>query len=246
MDNYDFYVLVQFNIKMPHLGNNTNPAWLDYRLDIFRRYTFRSLLNQTDNRFRLWMVCLPESEDILMPKVEAMRQEHGPAMDNVDFVFNVEEACSYLEGNSESIYFLKIASDDLYHESVMKKVRQTLDPLGGMPMLMFNDGYIYDIYSKKLSTYVRWSMPTIAVKFGPGLFNAENFRKRFMCDITKVRDRFKPIIISGRLVCCLDHKMNLHSDPRRKGLELEHRTGEQSFNYQEMAPKILKEFGVET
>jgi len=246
MSNNDLYVLIQFNIKMLHLGNNTNPAWLNYRLDIFRCYTLHSLINQADSNIRIWMVCSPESEGILMPKIEAMRHEYEATMSKVDFIFDVEEACLRLEGNSESIYFLKIASDDLYHRSVTKKVRQTLGPLNGMPMLMFNDGYIYDIYSKRLSTYVRWSMPTIAVKFGPGLFNAENFRRRFMCDLTKVRGRFKPIIVSDRMACCLDHKMNLHSDPRRKGMEMEHRTGEQSFNYQEMAPAILKEFGVET
>lgn len=237
MDNCDFYVLILFNIKMPHLGNNTDSAWLDYRLDIFWRYTLRSLLNQTDNRMRIWMVCSPDSEKILMPKVGAMS--------NVDFIFDVEEACSHIEENRKPIYFMKIDSDDLYHESVVEKVRQILGHLDGMPMLMFNDGYIYDIFTKKLSTYVRWSPPTIAVKFGLGLFNANNFRSRCICNITKVRGRFKPIIIGGRLVCCLDHEMNLHADPRREGMEMEQRTGAQPFSYQEMAPAILKEFGVE-
>jgi len=236
MDNCDFYALILFNIKMPHLGNNTDSAWLDYRLDLFQRYTLRSLLNQIDNRMRIWMICTPESEKILMPKVGAMR--------DVDFIFDVDEACSHLEGNREPIYFLKIDSDDLYHESVVEKVRQTLGPLDGMPMLMFDDGYIYDISTRKLSIYMRWSMPTIAVKFGPGLFNADNFRARCICNITKVRDRFKPIIVSGRLVCCLDHERNLHADPRREGIEMERRTGERAFSYQEMAPAILREFGV--
>jgi len=162
----------------------------------------------------------------------------------VDFIFDVNEACAYLEGNPKPIYFLKTDSDDLYHKNVVEKVRQTLSPLDGMPMLMFDDGYIYNITTGKLSTYVRWSMPTIAVKFSPGLFNAENFLSRCICNITKVRGRFDPIIVSGRLVCCLDHERNLHADPRRKGMEIMQRTGEQPFSYQEMAPAILKEFGV--
>ncbi|GAG82200.1 unnamed protein product, partial [marine sediment metagenome] len=239
------YVIIPFNIKMPLLGNNTDSAWLDYRLDIFRCYTLRSLINQKDSNLRTWMICSPESKDVLMPKIEAMRREYEATMSKVDFIFDEEEAYSHLEGNSESIYFLKIGSDDLYHKNVTGKVRQTLSPLDEMPMLMFSDGYIYDIYSKRLSTYVRWSMPTIAVKFGPDFFSTDNFRRRFMCDSTKVRGRFEPILIRGRMVCCLDHKMNLHSDPRRKGVEMEYRTGEQPFNYQERAPAILKEFGVE-
>lgn len=238
MDNCDFYVMILFNIKMPHLGNNTDSAWLDYRLDIFQRYTLRSLMNQTDNNFRIWMICSPESKEILMPKIKSMSK-------TIDFVFDVEEACSHLEGNREPVYFLKIDSDDLYHESVVEKVRQALGPLDGMPMLMFDDGYIYDISTKKLLTYVRWSPPTIAVKFGPSLFNSDNFLSRCICNITKVRGRFNPIIVSGRLVCCLNHERNLHADPRREGMEIEQRTGEQPFSYQEMTPAILKEFGVE-
>ena len=244
MNNYDFYVLVLFNIKMPHLGNNTDDAWLDYRLDLFQRYTLKSLANQTDDIFRIWMVCTPESEDILMAKVETMKKQN-PMMAIVDFIFDVDKACSDMGKNSAPIYFLKIDSDDLYHKDVVEKVRETLGPLDGISMLMFDDGYIYNLNTRRLSTYVRWSMPTIAVKFSPGLFSADNFRSRCICDLTKVRRRFKPIIVSGRLACCLDHKMNLHADPRRKGIEMKHRTGESAFSYQEMAPTILKEFGVE-
>ena len=245
MDNHDFYVMILFNIKMPHLGNNTDNAWLDYRLDIFHRYTLRSLLNQTDNNFRIWMICMPESERILMPKVEMLRCRDAVMMSKVDFIFDVDNACSYIKENKEPIYFLKIDSDDLYHKNVVEKVRQTLGPLDGISMLMFDDGYIYNLSTRKLSTYVRWSMPTIAVKFDSGLFNADNFRSYCICNLTKVRDRFKPIIISGRLACCLDHKMNLHADPRRKGMEMKRRTGERTFNYQEQVPAILREFGVE-
>lgn len=100
MDKCDYYVLVLFNIKMPHLGNNTNPEWLDYRLEIFRRYTLRSLLKQTDGHFRIWMTCLEESEDILMPKIEVTRKKN-PMMDIVDFVFDEKVACERFADNME-------------------------------------------------------------------------------------------------------------------------------------------------
>lgn len=245
MDNCDFYVLILFNIKMPNLGNNTDLAWIDYRLDIFQRYTLRSLLNQSDNYIRIWMICSPESKKILMPKIETMRHKNAVMMSKVNFIFDVDKTCLRMEENKEPIYILKIDSDDLYRRDVVEKARQTLSPLIGISMLMFDDGYIYNLSTKRLSTYMRWSMPTIAVKFDLGLFNANNFRSHCICDLTKVRLRFKPIIISGRFVCCLDHEKNLHADPRRKGEEMNCRTGESVFNHQEMTPAILREFGVE-
>ena len=241
MNNY--YILILFNTKMPELGNNTNPDWLDYRLDLFQRYTLRSLINQTDGIFRVWMTCLEESEDIFMPKIE-MAKKKNPMMAVVDFIFDEKAACNRLIGHRDSIYFLKLDSDDMYHKNTIRKTKQILGPPRFISMAMFCDGYIYDINTKKMTTFVQWSPPNIAVKYIPGTFNQENFRKYCICNLTKVRTRFKPIIIGERMVCCLDHDMNLHSDPRRKGVEFEKRAGQGMEIHQDKISGILEEFGV--
>jgi|GEM_PF-6152043 len=243
MNKCNYYVLVLFNVKMPHLGNNTNSDWLDYRLELFQRYTLRSLLNQTDNHFRVWMTCLEESESILAPKVKTMKEKH-PEMDIVDFVFDENKKISYLENNNKQLYFLKIDSDDLYHRDVERKTKEILSPLRDIPMLMFCNGYIYDIRTRKMSTFVRWSMPNIAIKYSPGTFTQESFYEHCRCDLTKVRNRFDPIIIKDRMVCCLDHKMNLHVDPRRNGIEIGRRTGQGYSISQDKTSGILEEFGI--
>lgn len=229
---------------MPELGNNTNPDWLDYRLDLFQRYTLPSLINQGDGIFRVWMACEEGSEDILTPKVEAARKKN-PMMAIVDFVFDEQAACDRLAGHTEPIYFLKLDSDDMYRRNTMAKTKQILSPLRATPMVMFCDGYIYDIKTKKMTTFTQWSPPNIAVKYASGTFNWESFHKYCICNLTKVRMRFNPIIINGRMVCCVDHDMNLHSDPRRKGVELQKRTGQYAEIRQDKVPGILREFGVQ-
>lgn len=229
---------------MPQLGNNTNPDWLDYRLDIFQRYTLPSLTNQSDGVFRVWMICLEESEDILMPKIEIAKKKN-PMIAVVDFIFDEKAACDRLADNAESIYFLKLDSDDMYHKNTIRKTREILGPLNYISMLMFCDGYIYDIRTLKMATFIQWSPPNIAVKYIPDTFNRESFRKYCRCNLTKVRTRFKPIMVGERMVCCLDHKMNLHSDPKRKGVELEKRAGQDAIVHQDKIPGILKEFGVQ-
>jgi len=242
MDNY--YILILFNIKMPQLGNNTNPDWLDYRLDLFQCYTLKSLINQNDGIFRVWMTCLEESEDILMPKIEVAKKKN-PMMGVVHFVFDEQAACDRLMDHTEPTYFLKLDSDDMYHKNTIRKTREILGPLNNISMLMFCDGYIYDIHSKKMTTFVQWSPPNIAVKYVSGTFNRESFHKYCMGNISKVRKRLKPIILNVRMVCCLDHDMNLHSDSRRKGIELEKRAGQDAMVHQDEIPGILKEFGVQ-
>jgi len=229
---------------MSELGNNTNPDWLDYRLDIFQRYTLKSLINQNDGIFRVWMTCLEESEDILMPKIEVAKKKN-PMMAVVDFIFNEKATCDRLIGHRDSIYFLKIDSDDMYHKNTIRKTKQILGPPRFISTVMFCDGYIYDIRTLKMTTFVQWSPPNIAVKYTPSTFNRESFHKYCMGNISEVRKRLKPITLNGRMVCCLDHDMNLHSDPRRKGIELEKRAGQDAIVHQDEIPGILKEFGVQ-
>ncbi|MCK4792381.1 MAG: hypothetical protein KAV87_52110 [Desulfobacteraceae bacterium] len=246
MDNY--YILVLFNIKGAGLGNNTDSDWLDYRLEIFQRYTLRSLANQNDGIFRVWMTCLEESEDILTPKIEVTKKKN-PMMAIVDFIFDEQAACDRLTDNKESIYFLKLDSDDMYHRNTIKKTKQILSPyiaiLDDIPIVMFCDGYIYDIRTKKMATFTQWSPPNIAVKYPPGTFDRKSFQKHCICNLTKVRARFNPIIINDRMVCCLDHDANLHSDPRRKGIELGKRTGTDGEIQQDEISEILRGFGVQ-
>ena len=241
MDNY--YILILFNTKIPELGNNTNPRWLDYRLDIFQRYTLRSLTNQSDGVFRIWMICEKDSEDILMPKIEAAKKKN-PMMTIVDFIFDEQAAYSQFVDNKKVIYFLKLDSDDMYHRDTVRKTREILGSLNNMPMLMFCNGYIYDIRTGRISEFEQWSPPNIAVKYEARTFSINSFRRRCRCNITKVRKRFHPIVNMDSMVCALDHDMNLHNDLRRKGLEAGKRVGQSDYPYQERVPAILKEFGI--
>lgn len=244
MDNFGYYVLILFNVKIPLLGNNTDSEWLDYRLEIFRRYTLKSLINQTDNHFRIWMACMEESEDILMPKIETARKK-DPMMAIVDFVFDEKATCDRLADNVESIYFLKLDSDDMYRNDTIEKTKEMLTHSKDISLAMFCNGFIYNIKTRSLCTFARWSITTYAVFYPSRTLDYNSFRKYCICDQTKVRSRFNPIIDTNKMVCCLDHDMNLHNDPRRDGVEGKKRTGQKEYANQNEVPNLLKEFGLQ-
>lgn len=239
----DYYVIIPFNIKWPNLGNNTDPEWLGYRLKIFRKYTLESLANQTDKNFKIWFLCLPESEELLGPRLEAMRSE-DPRMRAMDFIFDEEASCGRLANNEESLCFLKIDSDDMYRNDTINRSKKLFRESNDISLVMFCNGFVYDTKTQNLHRFTRWSITTYAVFFPPQTFNHKNFRKYCMCDQTKVRGRFMPSIDLNRMVCCLDHERNLHSDPKRHGIERERRTGQDDNIIQKGAYEILKEFGV--
>lgn len=239
----NFNVLILFNTKRPHLGNNTDGKWLDYRLDIFRRFTLRSLLNQDSGPFKIWMLCSPESEEILTPKIEALK-ERFPTMALPDFIFDAKAACANLTPNPEPVYFLKIDSDDAYRSDTITRTTQLIGYRDGISLLMFCNGFIYNIKTRELSEFTRWSICSYAVFYPAQSFDYNSFQKYCLCNQTTVRDTFNPRLDMSQALCCLDHDKNLHSDPRRKGLEIGRRTG------QRKCPKgtegILKNYGIET
>lgn len=239
----DYYVLILFNTKKPHLGNNTDPKWLDYRLDIFRRYTLKSLHSQTSGPFRIWMACSKESKDMLIPRILAARMI-DPNMDSVVFIFDEEAACSSLENNERSLYFLKIDSDDLYRPDTIERTRTLLGNSADISMIMFCNGFILDLKTGSLCEFTRWSIGTYAVHFPPRTFDLDNYREYLVCDQTKVRSRFNPRLDLSKAVCCLDHDMNLHKDPRREGVERAKRTGQSKPICHRGAENILKDYGI--
>jgi len=190
------------------------------------------------------MACLEESEDILMPKIEAVRKK-DPMMDIVDFVFDEKAACNRLVDDTKALYFLKLDSDDLYRKDTIKRTRELLGHSDDISLVMFCNGFIYDIKTRTLCTFARWSITTYAVFYPPRTFDHNSFRKYCICDQTKVRKRFMPSIDMNSMVCCINHDMNLHNDPRREGVEVGRRTGQKEYANQSEVSGLLKEFGVE-
>lgn len=218
----NFHIVIPFNIKRPDLGNNVDPIWIDYRLKIFQEYTLKSLINQTDKDFKIWMLCHPESEELLIPKLREMRKKNQD-MYFVEFKFKDKNFNFLLEG--EPVYILKTDSDDLLHKDIVRRSKEKLNS-DEITLLMFCNGYVYNLKTRKIYSFIRWSITFYVIYFPTGTFSPETFQKHYFCDQTKVRKRFNPIIDMNRMMCCLDHDMNLHNDPRREGIEIGKRTGQ--------------------
>ena len=109
---------------------------------------------------------------------------------------------------------------------------------------MFCNGFIYDLKTKRLSRFTRWSVCSYAVYYPAQTFDHASFLKYCICNQTKVRGRFNPRLDMSRAICCLNHDRNLHNDPRRHGVELGKRTGQSGTIEPKAANEILREFGL--
>ena len=239
-----FIVYVPLNIKFPHLGNNTDSKWLQYRLKIFRDYTLKSLINQTDSDFRVAMVCCEESRDVLRNEEIALRRVSPDFMLVKDFYFSVKELYEdSLEDDWEYIYLLKIDSDDMYHKDAIAKCKSSLIKEDRPRLIWFKHGYDYDIRNNKM-WYMDFAPSFYGVVIPRNLYNIETLTQYCFCDQTTIRKKYRPEIPFERMYCCLEHGRNIHEDPCRNGNEMKKRCGQFRDVPEHLMAKTLEDFGI--
>jgi hypothetical protein len=239
----EFIIYILFNVKFPHLGNNTNSNWLDKRLALFQRYTLKSLINQTHNKFRVILYCCPESRNIMTDKMKSLKF-NNPDMKIVDCRFGINDlytAISRMKFNY--IFFLKLDSDDMYHRNAISDCIKYLPKKNTIQMLKFHHGYVYSLITKSFYDMTK-GCPFYCTMYPRSLFTTENLLKHSFSNQNQVDKKFHPIPIGHRRFIVLDHMLNLSKNPKRDGVEMLKRVGVGSRISKINRKNICSEFGL--
>jgi len=176
MDNH--VLITHFNLEgikeFPDLYSGT-PSWMEYRLEIFEKYTIPSLVNQTDSDFHLLMFChtntpSPHREKLLEfeSKYKFIKlmwdQTHftGLGGDIPSFYNSIKSA--YLEvrnNNSDEIICSKIGTDDLIDTRFNEVIKNTTNTHQALNLAR---GLYWDINENKFIYSYFPSGPFISVK----------------------------------------------------------------------------------
>jgi hypothetical protein len=145
-------------IYIPFTGVGTNRVfsneWLKDRIEIFKNYTLKSLLNQTNKDFHIWLSFRPEDkENPLLRELDGydfIKTFHGLAYwddRNEEANKTLEErlgaSLDYLPGGrSNYIYLTRIDSDDMLHKDVVQLIQD--QEVYGVKALTLQNGYVYN------------------------------------------------------------------------------------------------------
>lgn len=123
--------------------------WIDYRIDIFMKFTMKSLKQQTNQDFQAFILYEKESEVIL--KEALAKYEKLP--DNIQFTTLKEskQIADNIRGY-DFLYLVRIDSDDMYHKSYIQKLHDYM-PKEETQVLINQNGYLYDSLNHRLSKY---------------------------------------------------------------------------------------------
>ena len=166
MDNHVIIThcnLEGFDVDDIYVGN---PSWMEYRLDMFEKYTLASLSNQTDPEFHLLMFChsnTPEPYKQQLLELEKnysflklmWEQTHFTGLGGEISSFYNSIKNAYLEvrnNNSDEIICSRMGTDDMaearFNEVIKSLTQQsfTISIAGGLYWDVIKDEFLHSMF----------------------------------------------------------------------------------------------------
>lgn len=165
-------------IYIPFVGVGINKRfsqeWFADRIEIFKNYTLKSLLNQTNKDFTLWLSFRPE--DLTNPLIESLSnilQQSGlrfvmtfdglmywddrneTVNNNLEQRINSSLISLRLLDLGDLIYLTRLDSDDMLSRMAVDHIQHGW--VINVEALVFRKGYIYN---KELDQLAKWEPPT--------------------------------------------------------------------------------------
>ncbi|EES71520.1 hypothetical protein POTG_03853 [Paenibacillus sp. oral taxon 786 str. D14] len=130
--------------------------WLENRIQIFREFTLKSLLVQTNQDFMAIFKVVPETEKM----INEILAKYPRLPKNIMFVTHQEgmERIKTYAGSCENLYLVRMESDDMYHKSYIQQLHDHR-PKPGTLVLINQNGYAYDSIHGEMVPMFRKSPP---------------------------------------------------------------------------------------
>lgn len=121
--------------------------WIKNRINIFMNYTYKSLLNQTNQDFTAIIIYDDKTENIVISEAN----NYGQMPENIFFIGRsiVDKFIKEKIAGSEYAYFVRIDSDDMYHREYIQKLHE-YTPQKDTAAIINEWAYLYDSFNNKL------------------------------------------------------------------------------------------------
>ncbi|GGG73061.1 glycosyltransferase [Paenibacillus radicis (ex Gao et al. 2016)] len=130
--------------------------WIEYRMNVFMKYTMNSLKKQTNQQFTALIRYASVTEELIQKTLE----KHEPLPDNIRFVPEEQyiEAQKELAGDAKWLYLVRLDCDDTYKKTLIQQLHEW-KPKEGTRALVNQLGYIYDSLRHRISPVKKTSPP---------------------------------------------------------------------------------------
>lgn len=152
-------IIINFN-NIKYSDDRLTSTWIDYRLNIFWKYTLQSFKAQTNQDFQVYLNYDIKSEAIIQDALK--KREELPK--NIFFrdTKSNKRAIENQIANSDLFYWIRLDSDNLFHKEYIQKLHDYA-PKAETEAIVSQYGYLFGVQSDRLSYYYHFSPPFYAL-----------------------------------------------------------------------------------
>lgn len=207
--------------------------WLEYRLDIFEKYTLKSLKNQSNQDFRVYLCC----EESTMPMIRAYLDKKPPLPNNIQFDTIVHNEMDIKKDimQYDFLYHIRLDSDNLYHQDFIQKLYDYV-PKEETQVIISQNGYVYDTRDDSLAPYFQKSPPFYAFIYKVQDY-IDGFRYRTPLGHSRIINLWKYEFMEG-----YNYIVSLHG---KNVLNRRDKLNEKLLIEGDQKEKVLGEFGIQ-
>ena len=127
--------------------NSQTKKWIDYRIDIFMKYTALSLINQTNQNFKCVVRYTKETENLILDALSKYKK----LPDNIIFTSDGDKYIEDAIADYKYIYHIRIDSDNMFSKDFIENLYQ-VEYYEGLECILAQNGYMYDAVNNILAT----------------------------------------------------------------------------------------------
>jgi len=211
--------------------NEINEDWLKYRIDLFKNYCLKSIINQTNQYFTFLLQCRQETMPFIQ-KTMGDLPENILLINPTDFHKKIYE----LSQDYQYLYLARVDSDDMWikyfvdtlHNYYHKKETE---------ILINQKCYNYDIYSGRLASFFYKSPQSYVMIYKP-----EEYKKGFR--YTLKRGHGGAILLNHEILEGYNYMDTVHNENILKVFKQNNWENWEEIKDSEKIKSILREFGI--
>ncbi len=148
--NMNFNVLMKAHPEVPRLSKE----WMEYRMNIFMKYTCNSLINQTNQNFS----AVIQYDELSENDINELLLKYPKLPNNIIFTTNTRKWIKENIKDYKYLYLVRLDCDDMYHPTFIQQLID-IKYYDGLECIINQEGYIYDTINDRLGIWYHESPP---------------------------------------------------------------------------------------
>lgn len=144
--DHPFFYEFEKKYKEAHIKAQTR-AWIEYRINIFMKYTFQCLINQTNRNFVCIVRYEKNSEKFILDELN----KYNRLPENIIFTSDGEGFIKNAIKKYYYLYHIRLDSDNMYNVNFIQAL-WNMEYVEGLQCILCQNGYIYDNINNRIAT----------------------------------------------------------------------------------------------